>query len=253
MDLRLFFRVLARFRIIVAVGVILASSMALLAYARVELDGVVPRFEPRGQETWQSVGTLFVTQTGFPWGRSVLNEVVRVGPEGSDAFAPKYSDPGRFTSLAVLYAELAKGDDVRAIMLRDGPIVGQHDAAPMRAEDGNTLPMIKIGARAPTAAQAEVLARRATKAFLLHLEQLQDRERIPPERRIQVEVIEQPGPAVLTEGRRLTRPIFLFVLLLSGTVMLAFVLENLRPRRLPPGETASSTPTSLPEPVRKTA
>jgi hypothetical protein len=253
MDLRLFFRVLGRFRYLVAGGTVLAVLLAGFSYAEVKLDGGVPRLEPRGDETWQSTGTLFVTQQGFPWGRSVLNEVVPVGPSGSDALAPKYSDPSRFASLAILYAELAKSDDVRALMLRDGPIVGEPDAAPMRAEDGNMLPMIRIGARARTAAQAEDLAQRATDALLVYLRQLQDRENIPAGRRVQVEVIEKPAAAQLVEGRRLTRPIFLFVLLGTATLMLAFMLENLRPRRAPAYASVPASPQSLPEPVRKTA
>lgn len=251
MNLRLFARVLVRFRFLVLAGVVIALALSALSFLRIGLDGYTLRFDYRGAEKWQSVSTLLVTQPGFPWGRSLLDEVVPVRPEEA-GYVPKYSDGNRFQWLAQLYAQLAKGDAVRAIVERDGPINGQYDAVPIRTDDGSaTLPMIEFGAFGASAAEAESLAQRATDAFLTYLQRTQDANQIPQSRRIQVEVVQRPTDGVRVEGRRMTRSIFLLVLVVSATILLAFALENLRPSLSPAA--APARPTPVPEVERKTA
>jgi hypothetical protein len=253
-NLRVFGRVLSRFRYLVIAGVVAAIAVAMVSAFRIGLEGYSPRVEYRAEEKWQSVGTLFVTQPGFPWGRSLLDEVVPVGPDGEAGFVPKYADGGRFQGLALLYAELAQGDAVRAIVEGDGPIEGEYGAAPVRGPDGATsLPLIEIGAFAASPEQAEALAQRATDAFLTYLRQTQEENAIPVTRRVQVEVVARPGEAVLAEGRRMTRPIFLFVLMSSATVLLAFALENLRPRAPAQSGHVTPRPAQFHEVERKTA
>lgn len=252
MNLRLFARVLFRFRILVLCGLTFALALSALSLVRIDVDGTKIRYEYRSDEKWNSTASLLVTQRGFPWGRSVLDEVVPVGPEGEGGYIPKYSDGERFQGLAQLYAELATGDAVRAIMERQGPVRGEYDAVPVRSDDGSsTLPVIELGALGASAAEAESLARRATDAFLTYLQRTQDAAEIPRSRRIEVEVIERPTRAVRVEGRRMTRPIFLFVLIVSGTILLAFALENLRPPA--PPSAAPAGPTPVREVERKTA
>ena len=67
-------------------------------------------------ETWLSASTLLVTQAGFPWGRAILDEMCRRRQRaaGKDEIVPRFGDPGRYSGLAALYAELAKGDAVQA-------------------------------------------------------------------------------------------------------------------------------------------
>jgi hypothetical protein len=251
MNLRLFGRVLSRFRLLVLAGVAFALALSALSMLRIELDDGI-RFEYRTEQKWQSVSRLLVTQRGFPWGRSVLDEVVPVGPSGEAGYIPKYSEGERFQGLAQLYAALARGDEVRALVERSGPIDGEYDAAAVKSDDGITsLPLVEIGAFAPFAHQAEALAQRATNAFLTYLQRTQEQNQIPLPRRIEVEVIEEPSEAVLVKGRPLTRPIFLLVLVISATILLAFALENLRPRVSPAAAPAGPTP--VPEVKRKTA
>ena len=45
-----------------------------------------------------------------------------------------------------------------------------------------------------------------------------------------VQLVERPTLPTLIKGRRKTKPIFFFVILISATIGLAFLLENLRPR-----------------------
>jgi hypothetical protein len=254
MNLRLFFDVLARFKYLVAAGLIVAFALAALSHVRVSLDGSKVHFEYRAEERWQSTATLFVTQDGFPWGRSVLDEVVPVGPEGDAGYVPRYSDVNRFQTLAHLYAQLAMGDDVRAIMRRDGPIGGRYEAGLVRSEDGSaSLPLVAIAGIGPTPQRAEAIARRATDAFLLFLRRAQESNRIPQAKRVEIEVVKQPRRAELVQGRRMTRPVFLFVLAMSAVVALAFALENLRPR-LPRAELQASPRATPVVPVeRRTA
>jgi hypothetical protein len=231
MNLRRYVQVLRRFKVLVVAGLIAAMSLSLLSLAHVKFDGATPRFEYRSEERWGSRAMLFVTQDGFPWGRSVLDEVIPVRPEGDAGYVPRYSDVNRFQTLAQLYAQLAMGDAVRALVLRNGPLEGEYDAAPVNSRDGSTfLPLIGITGFGSTPARAERTARRVSEAFVVYLRRMQETNKIPPERRVDIQVIERPGNAVLIEGRRLTRPIFLFVLLMSATVALVFALENIRPQ-----------------------
>jgi hypothetical protein len=141
-------------------------------------------------------------------------------------------------------------------MLRDGPINGEYDAAPVTSESGSGLPLVAIAGFAASPGQAKIIAQRATHAFLLYLRREQDLNAIPAASRVKVEVVERPGVPFLVEGRRLTRPIFLFVLVVTATFILAFALENLRPRLPKPAPAASDAglaPAPLQDAARKTA
>jgi hypothetical protein len=252
-NIRLFFSVIGRFRYLVIAGLLAAAALATISAARVSLDGMTPRLDPRGEEEWHSATTLFVTQEGFPWGRSVVTEVVPVGPDGEAGYVPRFADGGRFQGLATLYAELAQGDDVRSLMLQDGPIEGNYHAQTVKSDDGVGLPLFMIVGISASAEQAKALSARATEAFLLYFRRTQEENRIAPDARVQVQVVDSPKEAVLIQGRRMTRPIFLFVLIVSGTIMLAFALENLRPRVPRPEVAVAVRPAPVAKPERKTA
>ena len=95
-------QVLSRHRGLVIAGIIVSILAALFVYGRPGWDGK-PTLTPRTPEEWRASSTLFLTQEGFPAGRAV----------------PSAKDPGddqsRFQSLAVLYAELATSDRVKAL------------------------------------------------------------------------------------------------------------------------------------------
>ena len=62
---------------------------------------------------------------------------------------------------------------------------------------------------------------------------------IPDSQRVQVEVLARPRGAVVIEPRKKTLPIVVFLTVLTGTVGLVFVLENLRSRVRPVPDAAS--------------
>jgi hypothetical protein len=250
LDLGLYLRVLWRWRVVVLVGLLLGSLLALLSVSRVEFDGATPRFTPRTPEVWQSASTLLVTQEGFPWGRTIFDETVKVeSPDGGDpVFVPRFADPGRLSGLAVLYAELAKGDDVRQAFLQKAPATAAYDATVVKSTDGGSvLPMIYITGFGDTPQVAQHAANLATAAFRSYLGTSQREARIPAAKRVEVVVTRQAIPAELFEGRSVVRPIFLLLLLLMASIAVAFALENLRPATRRGGPDVRSVALPAPE------
>ena len=70
---------------------------------------------------------------------------------------------------------------------------------------------------------------RGTRALLAHLAERQTQAKIPPDERVQVRVLSRVADPVLLEGRKKTLPIIVLLAVLSATIGLAFVLENVRP------------------------
>jgi hypothetical protein len=235
MDLQLVLRVLWRFRLIVACGVVLAILLAVTSYAKVGFDGK-PTFTPRESEQWESLSTLFVTSRGFPWGSIGANdprderELVKKGDTGE---TPKTLDPVHLTGLASLYIRLATSDPILAEMKKRGPIDGALAAYPVYSDDqgdGAVLPMVTLSAIAAGPGQAQALADRHVKAFLHYLDREQRRGRIPEEDRVHVQVVRAPSKATLLEARKKTRPVVVFTAVMIAVIGLVFALENLRPR-----------------------
>ena len=95
-DLNLYLRVLWRFRLIVAIGLVLAISLAFASLVKVGFAHGSLSLSYRQQPTWQSTTRLFVTQEGFPWGRSVFptTSPTTVPPTGNSASSGlEFADP----------------------------------------------------------------------------------------------------------------------------------------------------------------
>ena len=252
MDVQLYFRVLWRFRLLVVIGLILASSLAMLSVYRLDLSNPT-KLEHRQDEAWVSYSTLFVTQQGFPWGRTIVIEGARGSVENeAGRLRVKLADPGRFSTLAILYSHLADSDPVRSIMLKNGPIDGEIEAAPVLASDGDdALPLISIAAIAPTPANALSLVERATSALRIFLERQQSTTGIPKAERVEVSLLKRGTEPELYEARSVTPAIVTFLAVMIAVFGLAFLFENLRPRlRVPAGDDA--VPASL-DAARRTA
>jgi len=252
MDLGRFITVAWRFRALLVGGLLIATVVAVSSLARIGLNGVTPTFSYREAESWTSASTLFITQSGFPWGRATLDDMVTVDSPGAEPVqVPKYGDPGRYSGLAALYAELAKSDGVQAAVMRNSRPGESVEPMVVQSPGSNTaLPLMTLKAFGPTPESAQQVAMRASKAFRRFLDREQAMSGIPTEKRIKVTVTQKATVPILFEKRSVVRPIFLFLLINMGFLALAFALHNLQPRgRNAPEE--SVLPEETAPPVKK--
>jgi hypothetical protein len=232
MDLSLFLRVAWRFRILIALGLLIASGLAFLSLVRFTFaDGGV-RLENREPEQWLSTGRILVTQSGFPLGRSVFDEAVPVDPSNLAAgYVPRFADPARLATNAVLYAQLLESDQVRQIIGRR-ELPGVLDARPVIPDgtSGTALPFIDIFGTADSPGAARLTATLGVRGLRDYIERQQDRNSIPQAKRVLLEIVDSPDEAELLAGRPLARPAVAFVAVMLVVFGLVFALENLRPR-----------------------
>jgi hypothetical protein len=225
MDLDLYFRVLWRFRALIGAGVVLAALVAIFAFGTPAVESSRLTLAPHDPTTYASEGVLLVTQPGFPWGRSTPPEQEQTA----------YPEPNRLTNLAMLYAELAKGDAVRALMASssDGGLEvspGAIDVRPrVAADNANLLPMLTVTAETTSPQASEQLARETINALRQYLADEQEAAGIAFSKRVQIDVVRRPNDAFIIDEASRVGPAFLFLLILMATVALAFVLENLKP------------------------
>lgn len=247
MDLSLYLRVIWRFRILVAFGVVLATALAAFSFLRIGFADGSFDVSYRQSEQWASFATIFVTQEGFPLGRSIYDESLPVTPstgaaddEGAAGYVPRYVDPTRFSSYAQLYARLAGSDLLERQMEREAPLRGSVSATAGTdpRNPGIILPLVELQAVAADPAGAQETAGRAMRALLAYVEREQRANQIDPSKRVILRVLNEASPPTLVAGRSLTRPAFFFLAVMIGVLALAFVLENLRPRvrAVPPAE-----------------
>ena len=142
------------------------------------------------------------------------------------------SDPTRFSSLALIYAQLATGDNVRRIMLRSGPINGEIETAPILPTAGSStaLPIISIAAIANSPREAISLAGRETDALIAYIADEQQANGIPLGQRVDLQVVKAASQAQLFSGRKKTLPAVVFLTCVFAIVGFVLILENLRPR-----------------------
>jgi hypothetical protein len=252
MDLGLYLRVLWRFRVVVAAGIALSGGLAFLTQARIDLDGVLPKVSYRTPQVWASTSTVLITEKGFPWGAASLADDEALA-RGEKPRGPQYTDPGRFTQLALLYAGLAKSDDVRAIVDQEVGRKGTPYSVWPAVQDGVTLPIISIRAPSTSPQGARKLARIVTQAFRSYIAREQDANAIPPERRVRLEVVRSASGARVISSRSIVKPMFVFILGLAATFVLVFALENLRPREPEVGMHDPASPFPVVSSERKTA
>ena len=234
MDLRLYARVLWRFRLLVAAGVVVAIALAILSMVRISPSGITYR----QAELWATTTRLLVTQSGAPevrlYGQAPATpgegEILSPGQQAGQ-LGISIVDPGRFNTLAILYAELATSDPVRALMRRNGPILGQVLTTPLRDNNsGILLPLIDLTAISTSPELAVGLARRNTEALNTYISEQQRANRVPVADRVVVQTIVEPRRVVIFQPRSRTMPVVVFLIVMFATVGLAFLFENMRPR-----------------------
>src|SRR5947209_5049080 len=118
MDLRLYLRVIWRFRVIVGLGLVLACALSFFSYAKVSFKGGSPKISYRQAQTWQASSLVFLTQKGFPYGYTILPYTLSAQQTkgATPNFVPKYAAPGTFTQLAFYYAPFVQSDGFHALL-----------------------------------------------------------------------------------------------------------------------------------------
>jgi hypothetical protein len=230
-DLSLYFGVIRRFRVLVGLGVVVAIVLAGLSMARIDLRSGKPALSYRETETWTSRSQLLITQTGFPWGRTVLPGSVPGSPIPPGT--PSFADPSRFYQLASFYSRLANSDAVQEVIKRRSNRVGTVEAVPETdptSSSGSALPFVDIIGSGPTPTIAKRLATIGTSAFREYFAAKQRDAAIPDSQRVEVQIVNNALPPILVQGRKKTLPIAIFLGVMIMTVGAAFILENLRPR-----------------------
>jgi hypothetical protein len=241
MDLRLFLRVLWRFRALVLMGFVFAAGLAVVSFYRVSFDGGRPEFRYRATEEWASYARVLVTQPGIEWGAAVVDlKRGRVAEGDVERLGLQQAVETRLANLAVFYSRLIDSKDerlvdsdaLRRIILREGPISGSIEAAPVSAFEGGeaVLPIISIAGVADSPSTSQALTQRTASALGEYIEDQQRRGGVEASERIGLEVVQAAGGTRLLAGRSKTLPIVVFLTVMVAVMGLAFILENLRPR-----------------------
>lgn len=231
MDVRLLFGVIRRFRLLVVCGVLLASSLALVSMLRISVSGDGVDLSYRSSEQWASYARVLVAQPGFGWGSSTPGG----GSGDKDVQEARAASEGRLPTLATLYASFVSSDDVRRILRRSGPVRGivTAQALPAGPSGGVILPIVAITAVSDTAAGSQRLGDRTARALRDYIREQQIANGVPAAERIELRPLNRAGQTELVKPRSKTLAIVVFLAVLSATLALALILENLSPRRAP--------------------
>jgi hypothetical protein len=263
MDLRLFGRVLWRFKRFVIGGFVFAILLATLSYAKPSLGSGGISLRYRSNELWASYTRLFVTQPGFNWGSSIVNpRRSKDATDQANILGVQSAGEARLSTLATIYANLVHSDEVLALMRKHGPVHGIVEAAPLPVAQGSdaVLPIISIAGIAPTKAESRMVSANAAESLRRFIARQQAAGDIRPSERIELQVINKAGGTKLYAPRKKTLPIVVFLTVMLAVVASAFILENLRPQlraaAAEPQVTAAPAPQRVrkaPQRVRKTA
>lgn len=260
MDLSQYLRVVNRFRWIVACGVVLAVVLSALSLVKIDSNGTISY---RSAERWSSTATVFVTQKGFPLGRSIYDEVIQTGGTSS---VPRYNDPSRFASYAQLYAQIASSDLLRREMRKNAPPRGSVNASAGvdPRNPGIVLPLVEIQGTGTSAEAAHQATTWATSSLITYIARQQAANKIAPGKRVILRILDNPSTPTLIAGRSKTRPAFIFFAVLTACAALIFTLDNLKrqtpqttrtttePQLTTATEPQPLTPTQQPQPLTPT-
>jgi len=219
-------RAIWRFKWISLGGFVLACLLAVLATARVSFAGGVPKLSYRTPVIYATVTKNFVTQAGFPWGRTTLPSL----PTPSGGSSSIYADPARLVMLAGVYATLANGADIQQRLVH--PAEGEALTArpELDPQTGAALPLIDLIALAPSPRRAVDIAAQASSMLKRSVEGQQKQAGIPTSQRVLLQTLPQPYRVTVASVRKKTVPIVVFMTVLLATIGLILALENIRPR-----------------------
>ena len=224
MDITAWAQAMWRFKWISLCGIVLACVLAVLATARVSFQGGV-KLTYRTPAIYTAGTKIFVTQAGFPWGRTILP-----GSSTSSNETGAYADPSRFVMLAGIYATLANGANIQQRLVH--PTEGEALVArpEIDPQTGTALPLIDLISLAPAPRRAVDIAVQASSMLKRSVEAQQKDAGIPKSQRVLLQTLQQPYRVTIASGRKKTVPIVVFMTVLLATIGLVLALENIRPR-----------------------
>lgn len=218
-----------RWKLILVAGFLVAVVLGIFASFQPSASGL----KWRSAAVYTTNSRILVTQTGFPWGRATLPGSAVVAPSaGADAPAAEFADPSRFSNLAVIYAYIAQSEQVRAL-INPLPEPGQVTVVWQATGSGDALPLLELTAKADTAAGAQELNFKAIRAMRDYLKTQMDENDVPKKQRVVMQVLNPPLAGTLESGRTPTLSLVAFVLIMVGTLLLVYILENLFPTAAP--------------------
>lgn len=254
MDLPLYGRVLWKYRLLLVVGLLLAALAGTFAGFTIS-DG---QLTARGTDTYKARATLMLgTPELSPFATQTEPQPLPTAKAQQPTAAVQRND---LSSLALVYAYLVTGNDVRSVIeATHGPIGPDEEVTAVRrttqpAGDERfpgraSLPIIDVVATSTTEAGATALAQDTAKAFETYVTDKQRAQKVPADRRVQVSVLRDAvaDPTTASSPALPVALVFLAVLMLF--VALAFMLQNISLHRTPARSAASG-----PErPVRRDA
>jgi hypothetical protein len=216
MDVVLYGRVLWRFRLIVAAGLLLGFVLAILSYYSVSFSGGKPSLTPRKEQVFQAEGTMLLT----------------AGTRDTPLPGAEY---GTLTGYAPYFAQLANSDAVKARMVAMNggkPLAGAAKTVPAADTSyGNVtgIPGLSFFGTAADPGEARRVTRLAMSAFTAYFHEQQALAELKPGQRVNLRVVDVPDRTLLIVPRKKTLPIVVFLAITFVTIALAFVLENARP------------------------
>ncbi len=204
MDLKRFFGVLRRHKLLMIGGTVLAVVAAALSYTKL------------APEVWQSQAQLLITQGRDPYGAAA--QPVTAASAGSGV--------SYMASLAPIYAALANGDVVQGEIHRVDPgakvvATGLSDPA-----TGAALPLVQVSVAGATRAGAHKLAALAATTLESYVTSAQAASDVPQSRRVQFSSIQDGVQTKLVSGPSKVTSLLLFVLVLGCVTGLAFKLDK---------------------------
>jgi hypothetical protein len=227
MDLRHHIRVLWRWKAILVGGTTLACIVAILASFTLSFsDGVDVKW--RSEAAYTSTSRVFVTQQGFPWGRVTLPGTVPGAPVEKDESSRVFAAPDRFSNLAIVYSYLAQSAQVSALMAPQ-PLGEQIVVTPAYTNSGDALPLLEITTTADHPLKSQALNNAVVKGLGDYLDAENNDAKVAAADRVTLQLLNPPGPGLLTAGRSPTLSAVAFILVMVGTLALVYILENLLP------------------------
>jgi hypothetical protein len=191
--------------------VLSAIILSVLSYATPSIGSSGVSLEPRKSEVWESSATLMLTDPQVP-GKETGHPVPDL----------------RFSSLSPVYARLASGDAVNALIrARGGRPPGRFFA--YAVVDETTLPLITTVGQASTPAAAVKTVTRGSRAFIDFVNQQQ--KSVRKDERLALAPLSAASVPTLVDARKKTLPVFVFLAVMCAFVALAFILENARSGR----------------------